>query len=135
MKLHTIALFGEAERGEYRTAYFFQNLAQLEENLGNPPEESQGLHYAVQILLYKYQLIYFKVHAEGFSLDDYHLGIRFLEQSQLVKDLSAVFLPGVGDADVIHAITPLCHQHNSILITTEKDLYDYLTSRIPSGQF
>ena len=123
----TIALFGEAERGEYRTAYFFQSLPQLVENLGNPPEESSGLYYAVQTLLFKHNLIYFRVEEEGFSKDDYKLGACFLEQTQLVKDLAAVCMPGVGSVEIIDSVSPICELYDSILITSEKDLYDYLT--------
>ena len=123
----TIALFGEAEMGEYRTAYFFQTLPQLLENLGNPPLESQGLHYAIQTLLFNYNLIYFRVEEEGFSIQDYLLGVQFLEQTQLVNEISAVCLPGVGDGEIIGRVEPVCSLYDSILITSEKDLYDYLT--------
>ncbi len=126
--IHTIALFGEAEKGEYRTAYFFQTPLQLMENLGNPPDESCGLHYALQVLLFKHQLIFFRVQEEGFSVQDYMLGLSFLEEKQLVPSLSALFLPGVGDVEIIDATMPVCKQYDSLLLTREADLYDYLTS-------
>ena len=50
--IYTIVLFGEAERGEFSTAYFCQNLAQLDEFFGNPPPNSNGLYYAVQALAF-----------------------------------------------------------------------------------
>ena len=49
---YNVALFGEAEKGEFRTAYFCQSLEQLEEALGHPPKESKGLTYAVQALMH-----------------------------------------------------------------------------------
>ena len=126
---YTVALFGEAEKGEFRTAYFCQSLAQLADNLGHPPDESRGLHLAVQALLYRRQLIFFRVMEEGFSLQDYLLGLRFLQNNQFVSNLSAICLPGVGDSEIINATEPVCHIHDSLLITTESDLYDYLTTR------
>jgi hypothetical protein len=125
---HTVALFGEAEKGEYRTAYFCQTLDQLAENLGHPPIESQGLHYAVQALLFRRNLIFFRVKEEGFSVQDYLLGLRFLENNQFVSNLVAIALPGVGDAAIIDATEPVCDIHNSFLICSESDMYDFLTS-------
>ena len=125
---HTIALFGEAEKGEFHTAYFFHTVPQLLDNLGNPPEDSKGLYYAIQTLLFDQELIFFRVESEGFSQQDYFLGLRFLEQKHIIPKLSALFLPGVGDHEIMQAIEPVCSAHNSLLITTEADLYDYLTS-------
>ena len=64
---------------------------------------------------------------EGFSAADYRRGIRLLEKKELFYNLSAVCVPGVGDAELIHEISSICHLHRSILITAEKDLYDFLT--------
>jgi hypothetical protein len=124
----TVALFGEAEKGDFRTAYFFQHVSQLVDHLGNPPEESVGLHYAVQALLMEQQVIFFRVEEEGFSIKDYMLGLKFLEQKHLIADLTAVFLPGVGSMDIIDAVLPICDLYDSVLIMTESDLYDYMTS-------
>lgn len=124
----TIALFGEAERGEFRTAYFCQNLEQLDEFFGNPPASSKGLFYAVQALLFKRNLIYFRVSEEGFSIQDYLTGVTLLEQQQKISQLDAICIPGVGDPQVLNAMQPLCDKFHSILITNEADFYDYLTS-------
>lgn len=126
--IYTIALFGEAEKGEFRTAYFCQNLIQLDEFLGNPPEESRGLHYAVQALLFHRNLIFIRVPEEGFSSDDYMEGLHLLESQELIPHLDAICTPGVGDQTIIDAILPICHRYHSILITSESDFYDYLTS-------
>jgi hypothetical protein len=123
-----IALFGEAEKGEYKTAYYCETLPQLEECLGEPPCESRGLHYAVQALLYRKGLIFFRVKEEGYSLEDYLLGLNFLKNRQLVPSLTAICMPGVGDPEVIEATAPICDQRKSLLIVSECDLYDYLTS-------
>lgn len=125
--VYTVAMFGEAEKGQFQTAYFCKNLPQLEEYLGNPPPESRGLFYAVQALLYERNLIFFRVEEEGFSHQDYFLGLRMLEKNKLLTDVAAICLPGVGNAEILEAATPLCKIHNSFIITTEPDLYDYLT--------
>ena len=125
----TIAMFGEAERGEYCTAYFFQTVSQLAKYLGSPPSESKGIYCAVQALLYDYSLIYFKVKEEGFSKQDYFLGCQFLQQKQIIENITAIYLPGVGDNEIIHSITPICNMYDSILIIDEADLYDYVTLR------
>jgi hypothetical protein len=38
-------------------------------------------------------------------------------------------MPGVGDEEVIEASSSICLLRKSFLITTEKDLYDFLTHR------
>lgn len=125
--LHTVALFGEAEKGEYRTAYYIETLGQLADSLGHPPDESKGLYYAVQALLYRRGVIFFRVKEEGFSIDDYLLGLNFLQNKDLVPNLSAIGLPGMGNAHVIEASAPVCQMHESILLCNEHDLYDYLS--------
>lgn len=126
--IYTIALFGEAERGEFNTAYFCESLAELDEFFGNPPSQSKGLYYAVQALLFKRHLIFFRVLEEGFSTQDYLTGVRLLEQQQLIPQLDAICIPGVGDPTVLNALQPICRQYHSILISNEADFYDYLTS-------
>lgn len=128
MKNYTIALFGEAERGEFSRAYFLWSLSQLVESLGNPPPDSNGLHCAVQALMYHYNLLYFRVKQEGFSTADYFSGLSLLESQDLISNITAICLPGVGDDKIINAMTPFCQIHHSILIAREADLYDYLTS-------
>lgn len=125
---HIVALFGEAEKGQYKKAYRLQNLPQLVDFLGNPPSESEGLFFAIQALLYEREIIYFRVKEEGFSKSDYYSGLKFLENRDNIKQLDALCLPGVGDGEILNASQPVCEIHKSHLITTQKDLYDYLTS-------
>lgn len=124
---YTIAIFGEAERGEYRVAYFCENLIQLDEFFGNPPLGSSGLFYAVQALLFQRDLIFFRVPEEGFSTDDYISGLNLLRQQKLIPQLHAICTPGVGDQHIVEAIMPICNMYHSILITNESDFYDFLT--------
>lgn len=128
MQISTIALFGETEKGQFETVYYCQSLPQLAEYFGNPPPHSSGLHCAVQAILYHYDILFFRVREEGFSYNDYLIGLRLLETQDLFGDIIALCLPGVGDAKIIHVMTPFCLSHNSLLMTNEADLYDYLTT-------
>lgn len=120
-----VALFGEAERGQFKTPHVLKEMPQLIDLLGNPPPESEGLFFAIQALLFQRELIYFRVEEEGFSHSDYFTGLKYLET---VKNLHALCMPGVGDPQILDASQNLCHIHKSLLITNQKDLYDYLTS-------
>jgi hypothetical protein len=122
----TIFLFGEAEKGAFCTPLVCRSLPQLIDTVGNPPEESQGILYAVQTLLYERELIFFRVKEEGFSTQDYLRGLNILKQNAKALNLAAICMPGVGDVDLIDAISPICQLHKSLLILNEKDLYDYL---------
>lgn len=121
-----IFLFGEAEKGDYCTPLTCRSLLQLSEMFGNPPEESQGILYAVQALLYERELIFFRVREEGFSTQDYLRGIKLLKNKQVGTDITAICMPGVGDNEIIEEASPLCRIYKSLLIITPKDLYDYL---------
>lgn len=126
MSIYTIALFGEAEKGEYHLPYLCNDLAQLVDYFGNPPEESRGLFYAIQALLYQRKLIFFRVREEGFSLSDYLEGVDLIKKNPINEEISAFCLPGVGNSEILEALTPICRQYHSILITSETDFYDYL---------
>lgn len=123
---YNVALFGETERGEFRQPYLLRTLAELALHLGNPPPESRGIDFAVQALMYHYQLIFIRVEEEGFSSGDYIKGLNLLLRATWLDHLEAVCTPGVGDSEIIAATSPLCDKFNSILITSEADLYDYL---------
>lgn len=125
---HIVALFGEAEKGSFKTPHLIRALPQLMDKLGNPPEESEGLFFAVQALLFEREIIYFRVAEEGFSKIDYFSGLKTLEDRERIKQVHALCLPKVGDAEILNATQPICQLHKSFLITTQKDLYDYLTS-------
>ncbi len=60
---------------------------------------------------------------EGFSREDYLVGLEYLREAK--PHLTALCLPGVGDAQIIEASAPVC----ALLLLTEADLYDYLTER------
>lgn len=122
---HIVALFGESEKGQFKKPYILHELPQLIDLLGNPPAESEGLFFAIQALLYQREVIYFRVEEEGFSRSDYMLGFKHLEE---LKQLNALCLPGVGDAEILEASQRICEIHKSHIISTQKDLFDYLTS-------
>ena len=125
---YVVVLLGEAERGQFKKPYALSELPQLVDLFGNPPPESEGLFFAIQALLYKREIIYFRVLEEGFSRADYMNGFKHLADREQVKRLDALCLPGVGDAEILDASQPICEIHKSHLITSQKDLYDYPTS-------
>ncbi|KAF3362689.1 hypothetical protein PHSC3_000929 [Chlamydiales bacterium STE3] len=123
----SIALFGEAERGEFTKGYQIKTLEELQDFFGNPPIDSQGLYFAIQALHYCHTLIFFRVQDEGFSLSDYMQGLILLEKSPFIDKISAICTPGVGNMEIIDAIIPVCLNHHHIFITSEPDFYDYLS--------
>lgn len=123
-----IALFGESEKGKFHYPYFCNNLPQLADTFGNPPEESLGLVFAIQAIMYERQIIFFRVKEEGFSIDDYMKGIEMLKDRGKIKKLSAICMPKVGNHLILDELDPICKLHSSIIITTEKDFFDYLLS-------
>lgn len=128
---HTVFLFGESEKGEFGTPLLCQSMSHLLEHLGNPPDESLGIHYGVQTLLYNRDLIFCRVREEGFSIIDYVKGLSLLKDKRAEPHIHALFIPGVGDPNIIEAASCVCSLYNSLLILTEKDLYDYLTCSGP----
>lgn len=126
--MNTIALFGEAQKGDFNAAYMCHNLEQLANYLGEPPhEEAQGLFFAIQMLLSNKKILFFRVHEEGFSTKDYRRGLSFLENKELFPQIAALCLPGVGSREIFDTTLNVCRLYKSFLITTEKELYDYLT--------
>ncbi len=123
-----IALFGEAEKGAFKTPHHLHHLPQLVDLLGNPPTDSEGLFFAIQAILYNRDILFFRVAEEGFSRIDYIAGLKYLENRTQVKKVHALCLPGVGDPAILNASEGVCHLHRSFLITNQKDLYDFLTS-------
>jgi len=126
-KTLTLVLFGEAEKGHLHRGILCQTLPELIDIFGHPPPASRGLVFAIQSLLYGQELIYFRVQEEGYSHEDYFRSIKQIDESEWASNIAAYVLPGVGDSEIIQALTPLCHTHHSLLITTQSDLYDYLT--------
>ena len=129
MHNNTIALFGQSEKGVFHKPYLCKSLEQLVDIYGNPPTDSQGLLFAIQAILYNRDVLFCRVGEEGFSLEDYIPGMNYLKEIENIKHLCAICLPGVGDPQIIDATKPICKIYKSILIITEKDLYDYLSAR------
>jgi len=126
----TIFLFGEAEKGAFCTPILCQSLPQMVDILGHPPGESRGVYYGVQTLLYKREVLFFRVKEEGFSKEDYLRGLKWLQKGHACDSLSAICMPGVGDAELIDTSSTVCQLYKSCLIIDEKDLYDYLTCKV-----
>lgn len=124
---HTLFLFGEAEKGPFCTPILISSLAELSSTLGHPPEDTMGIFYAVQALLYNRDLIFYRVKEEGFSTPDYMNGIRIINNHNIIRDIAAVCVPGVGNRQIIEAVDSVCLHRGTFLIASDKDLYDFLT--------
>jgi hypothetical protein len=123
-----LVLFGEAEKGRINTLYYCPTLEQLFNYFGSPPSNTDGLYYAIQVILYGKPLLYFRVHEEGVSTEDYLLGLHLLrEQNGEIPHVGALFLPGVGSQAIIDEGLLVCREHHGLLLMKESDLYDYLT--------
>ena len=122
-----IFLFGESEKGDYCTPLRLNTLPDLSQELGNPLNGTTGIDYAVQFLLFDQELIYYRVKEEGFAKEDYSRGVKLLYKHGEKLKISAICIPGVGDPEIIEALSPISKQLCSILIMTERDFFDYLT--------
>lgn len=123
-----IFLFGESERGELCSPVNLRSLPELFDRLGHPPINSQAIDYAVQTLLAGNELIFYRIAEEGFSKNDYMQGVKLLYSQGKEIGLSAICLPGVGDCEIIDSVSSICHKMKSLLILSERDLYDFLTT-------
>jgi hypothetical protein len=128
MARQVVALFGEAEKGEIGSPLLMKTLSHLNDTLGHPPNESRGIFFAIQFLLYEQDVIFIRVKEEGFSTKDYLKGMKHLQNKKQISHLTALCLPGVGDARILDASRPVTETHEALIVTTEQDLYDYLTS-------
>lgn len=124
---HRVLVFGEAEKGEFCRPLRLKGLEDLLNILGSPPDGSLGLDYAIQTLLCKWDLIFYRVHEEGYSIDDYNRGLQLLANQGQRMYLSAICMPGVGDPHLLNAVSPICQSMNLLLLVSEQDFYDYLT--------
>lgn len=124
-----IALFGEAQKGSFNQLFHIKSLEELSDTFGEPTEDSVAINFAVRTLLSSQELIFLRVKEEGFSFKDYINGIQLLDVATSNLNLSAIFLPGIGDYQIIDATFKLCEKRGSIFISTPQDLYDYLTFR------
>lgn len=123
----TIVIFGESKEGEFQKLIFLNTLPDLANKIGEPTETGTGVHMAIQAMLFNHDILFYKVTEEGFSTNDYLAGLKLLEKDTLSSSLAAIALPGVGTSEILNAASSLCALHKSLLIITEKDLYDFMT--------
>ncbi len=122
---YVFCLFGESRRGIFGEPMLFSELEELSLVLGEPLEGRAGGHDAIQILLYQYKLLFFRVQQEGVSLEDYYKGFTWLQKSS--SPVTAMKLPGVGNRAVLGAAHAICQEKGSILVIDETDFYDFAT--------
>ncbi|WP_213358227.1 hypothetical protein [Chlamydiifrater phoenicopteri] len=121
----TVALFGEAGKGCFDAAYLCHTPMDLCTHLGH--SNSCGISLAIKTLMYNYSVVYFRVKEEGYSIEHYFYGIHFLNTQNSIKNIIAIALPGVGDDNIIEALCSTCKRYSSLLLFSEKDLYDLFT--------
>lgn len=123
-----VALFGEAEKGDINTIYYCKSIEELYDTFGQPPGDTQGLFFAIQSLLYGKQLLYYRVHEEGLSVQEYLFGLHLLRsQTNHIPHIHALFLPNVGVKTVIEEGLLVCQQHHGLFLMQAADFYDYVT--------
>jgi hypothetical protein len=122
-----LILFGEAEKGHYHYPYILKTLAQLYTTLGNPSTDSKGIDFAIKALLYERPIIFFRVKEEGYSISDY---LPVMEQLKLSQSFafSALCMPKVSESYLVETAQNICLIHQSLLILSPEDLFDYLNA-------
>lgn len=131
----TIALFGEAEKGEFVIPQFYTSIPRLLEGVGHPPGSSLGIHFAIKALMHEQKLLFFRVKEEGFSMSDYSEGFWMIKKQPLTFELGAICAPGLGDGELVDEVASICRKRGSVLILSQQDLYDYLFSSPPRSTF
>jgi len=121
-------VFGQAEKGTFCRPTLCRSLLELLDFFGHPPRETEGLNFAVQTLLLEKPCVFFRVKEEGYSTQDYLLGLDILNRQWEKTPLQAIGLPGVGDPQVFIPSEKIARKKNSLLLITEKDLFDFLTT-------
>ncbi|MBF5050604.1 Uncharacterized protein CLAVI_000215 [Candidatus Clavichlamydia salmonicola] len=122
-----IIIFGESEKGLFETAYLCHSLWDLSKYLGESPPDSKGIDLAIKSLLYDYDVVYFRVKNEGFSVEQYFRCLHFLENEKILKNVYALSLPGTGDKSILEASRHICNKYKSCLMFNERDLYDFIS--------
>ena len=127
MEKRTVLIFGESTAGKIQNLLLINTLPNLAVHLGEPTPTGVGIHLAVQALLFKKDVLFYKVSEEGMNSDQYLFGFKLLEKEPLKLPLAAIALPGVGSGEILEMATHLCNLHKSVLILNENDLYDLMT--------
>ena len=113
-----IAIFGESKAGEFNKLFSIKTLPDLATHLGEPTETGVAIHMAIQALLCKQQLLFYKVREEGGHSDQYLPGFKLIKTA-----ITAIALPGVSSPTLLESAKRLA----PLLILTEQDLYDFMT--------
>lgn len=121
-------IFGQSEKGVLCRPTLCYQLPELFQFFGHAPEMSQGLYLAIQSLLFQKPCIFFRVEEEGYSVKDYLKGLDILKSDWQSIHIEAIGMPGVANGDILEKTERLFHKRRSLILLTEKDLFDYLTS-------
>ncbi|PCI77823.1 hypothetical protein COB21_02380 [Candidatus Aerophobetes bacterium] len=122
-----IALFGEAQRGNFSRLVTLHTLEKLHDTFGMPPPLSKGIWLSIQLLMQNEIIYFYRIEEEGFSYPHYHEGLKLLDSQQTQYPLKALCMPGLGDRIMVGKATEFCKKHSIIFLCTEEDFYDYVT--------
>ena len=122
-------VFGQAQKGVLCRPTLCRSAQELFQTFGHPPEETQGILFALRAVLLNQMCIFFRVKEEGFSVQDYLLGLHILKSQWDHIQLQAIGLPGVGDIQLIEQTEIICHKKKTLLVINEQDLFDFLSNR------
>ena len=131
MAKRTILIFGESKEGQFQKLLFINSLPKLATILGEPTETGIGVHIAIQAMLYNLEVLFYKVKEEGSDEDAYLQGFRLIEKEAPSLILGAIALPGASTPKILEIANSLCDLHNSLILSNERDLYDYITRNRP----
>ncbi len=123
-----IFIFGQAEKGVFCRPTYIKQVPDLFSQFGHPPEHSLGIPFAIQTLLLHKPCIFFRVEEEGYSFNDYLKGLDILKSDWEHMRLDAVGIPGVGSGELIEKAERFCFKKRSLILLSQKDLFDYLTT-------
>ncbi len=129
MEKRTVIIFGESKEGKAQNLFFINSLPNLAVGLGEPTATGVGIHMAIQALLLKKEVLFYKVTEEGFNADQYLFGFKLLEKESQNLSIAAIALPGVGSSEILDIAKNQCELHKTLLILNESDLYDFMTQR------
>jgi hypothetical protein len=127
MTKRTILIFGESTNGELYKLLYLSSLQDISRALGEPSATGLGVPIAIQAMLSNHLVLFYTLKEEGVNFDHYQLGFKKLEKDLPLLPIEAIAIPGVSSRDILELATPFCNKHKSIILFSEKDLYDLKT--------
>lgn len=122
----SVAVFGQASKGETSNVYTINSHQELFCKIGDAPEGSKGIQYALEALDYGRRVYFIPVREEGCNSAEYYVALPRLFN----LGIDAVYIPGGGS---FRLIEDLLQKLKAVILISESDAYDYLTSLYSSN--